>query len=400
MLLFISHILNGKAKEFSLFLFMFFRKISYLILFFAMSFTFAQITIRISNIPQDTPLDATLYMASNLNGWNPKDENYAFKKQSDGSFTLAISSKESNVEYKITQGSWDVAEGDANGNSIENRKIEINSTTPKTMEITVESWQKKIIKKSTTSKNVKILSESFDIPQLKTTRKVWIYLPEDYHTFEARYPVIYMADGQNLFDEATSYSGEWRVDETMDSLKTLNKINAIVVGIDNGGSERLNEYSPWKNEQYGGGHGDAFADFLAQTLKPYIDTYFKTKNDAQNTALIGSSMGGLISLYTGVKYPEKFGKLGVFSPALWFSEADLKTYVQKNSSSLKNTKIYFVAGQNESKEMVNDINEIVEILKTKGLSNQNLNVKIDEKGTHSEGFWAQQLPDALLWLFH
>lgn len=365
-----------------------------------MSFTFAQITIRISNTPQYTPLDATLYMASNLNGWNPKDENYAFKKQSDGSFTLAISPKESTVEYKITQGSWDVAEGDANGNSIGNRKIEVNSTTPKSMEITVESWQKKIVKKSTTSKNVKILSESFDIPQLKTTRKVWIYLPEEYHTSEARYPVIYMADGQNLFDEATSYSGEWRVDETMDSLKTLNKINAIVVGIDNGGSERLNEYSPWKNEQYGGGHGDAFADFLAQTLKPYIDTYFKTKNDAQNTALIGSSMGGLISLYTGVKYPEKFGKLGVFSPALWFSEADLKTYVQKNSSSLKNTKIYFVAGQNESKEMVNDINEIVEILKAKGLSNQNINVKIDEKGTHSEGFWAQQLPDALLWLFH
>lgn len=400
MLLFISHILNGKAKEFSLFLFMFFRKITYLILFFAMSFTFAQITIRISNTPQDTPLDATLYMASNLNGWNPKDENYAFKKQRDGSFTLAISPKESTVEYKITQGSWDVAEGDPNGNSIGNRKIEINSATPKSLEIVVESWQKKIIKKSTTSKNVKILSESFDIPQLKTTRKVWIYLPEEYHTSEARYPVIYMADGQNLFDKATSYSGEWRVDETMDSLKTLNKINAIVVGIDNGGSERLNEYSPWKNEQYGGGHGDAFADFLAQTLKPYIDTYFKTKNDAQNTALIGSSMGGLISLYTGVKYPEKFGKLGVFSPALWFSEADLKTYVQKNSSSLKNTKIYFVAGQNESKEMVNDINEIVEILKAKGLSNQNLNVKIDEKGTHSEGFWAQQLPDALLWLFH
>lgn len=365
-----------------------------------MSFTFAQITIRITNTPQDTPLDATLYMPSNLNGWNPKDENYAFKKQSDGSFILVIPAKESTLEYKITQGSWDIAEGDANENSIGNRKIEINSSTPKSVEITVESWQKKIIKKSTTSKNVKILSESFDIPQLKTTRKVWIYLPEEYHSSEARYPVIYMADGQNLFDEATSYSGEWKVDETMDSLKTLNKINAIVVGIDNGGSERLNEYSPWKNEQYGGGHGDAFADFLAQTLKPYIDTYFKTKNEAKNTALIGSSMGGLISLYTGVKYPEKFGKLGVFSPALWFSEADLKTYVQKNSSSLQNTKIYFVAGQNESKEMVNDINEIIEILKTKGLSNQNLDVKIDEKGTHSESFWAQQLPNALLWLFH
>ena len=400
MLLLISDVWNGKPKEFSLFLFMFFRKISYLILFFAMSFTFAQITIRITNTPQDTPLDATLYMPSNLNGWNPKDENYAFKKQSDGSFILVIPAKESTLEYKITQGSWDIAEGDANENSIGNRKIEINSSTPKSVEITVESWQKKIIKKSTTSKNVKILSESFDIPQLKTTRKVWIYLPEEYHSSEARYPVIYMADGQNLFDEATSYSGEWKVDETMDSLKTLNKINAIVVGIDNGGSERLNEYSPWKNEQYGGGHGDAFADFLAQTLKPYIDTYFKTKNEAKNTALIGSSMGGLISLYTGVKYPEKFGKLGVFSPALWFSEADLKTYVQKNSSSLQNTKIYFVAGQNESKEMVNDINEIIEILKTKGLSNQNLDVKIDEKGTHSESFWAQQLPNALLWLFH
>ncbi len=365
-----------------------------------MSFPFAQITIRITKLPENTPLDTRLYMASNVNGWNPKDENYLFKKDAEGNYVLVITTKEPIVEYKITQGSWEKVEGDAQQNSIPNRKILNNESTTDAVTIGISSWEEKTTKKSTRSKNVRILSENFEIPQLKTTRKVWIYLPEGYQTSTERFSVIYMADGQNLFDDATSFSGEWQVDETLDSLQSLKKMNAIVVGIDNGGSERLNEYSPWKNEQYGGGNGDAFADFLAKTLKPYIDSYFKTKSEAVNTALIGSSMGGLISLYTGIKYPEKFGKLGIFSPAFWFSETDLKSYVEQNSTNLTKTKMYFVAGKNESKEMVNDINELVEILKTKGLSNHNLTIQIDEKGTHSEAFWAKQLPSALVWLFH
>ncbi len=161
--------------------------------------------------------------------------------------------------------------------------------------------------------------ESFIIPQLNRERRIWMYLPPDYEVSNEAYPVVYMHDAQNLFDETTSYSGEWSVDETLDRLFKDKNLKLIVVGIDNGGEKRLDEYSPWKNEKYGGGEGDAYLDFVVNTLKPYIDNNFNTLKDKTNTAIIGSSMGGLISHYAALKYPEVFGKIGVYSPAFWFS---------------------------------------------------------------------------------
>ena len=208
-----------------------------------------------------------------------------------------------------------------------------------------------------------------------------------------------MPDGQNLFDEATSFSGEWKADETLDEFFRNGKPEAIVVGIDNGGEERLNEYSPWKNEKYGGGKGALFAEFLAKTLKPYIDRTFRTLPERRYTAMVGSSMGGLITLYTGTRYPETFGKLGIFSPAFWFAENDLHHYLNTSSRQLRNTKFYFLAGKNESENMITDMAEVVEILKNKKVPEENILVKTDEDGTHSEAYWARELPAAIIWMF-
>ena len=190
---------------------------------------------------------------------------------------------------------------------------------------------------STATPSVSILSCAFEMPQLQRSRRVWLYLPPGYDApgNTARYPVLYMHDGQNVFDAATSYVGEWGVDETLDSLAAAGVTAPIVVAVDHGGERRLDEYSPWRNETFRwpgsdpdapaapgpgpGGEGEAYVEFLTTTLKPTIDARFRTLPGRETTGILGSSMGGLISLYAALRHPDVFGRVGVFSPAFWFA---------------------------------------------------------------------------------
>jgi len=164
-----------------------------------------------------------------------------------------------------------------------------------------------------------IITFKMKIPQLDNReRRIWVYLPPDYNQSNRRYPVLYMHDGQNLFDQATSFAGEWQVDETLERLFKEKGFAIIVVGIDNGGERRIDEYSPWVNSEYGrGGEGDAYVRFIVETLKPYIDSKYRTLPN--ETGIMGSSLGGLISIYAGFKYPEVFKYVGAMSPAFWFN---------------------------------------------------------------------------------
>lgn len=244
---------------------------------------------------------------------------------------------------------------------------------------------------STASKNV----STFDIeaPQLDTIRKIWVYMPEEYKKSDKRYPVIYMHDAQNLFDASTSYSGEWRVDEILDSLK---QPEVIVVGIEHGNEKRIEELTPFPHEKYGGGKGDLYVDFIVETLKPHIDVVFPTLSDTQNTTIMGSSLGGLISFYAVTKYPETFGKAGVFSPSFWFSEK-IYDFVE-NRSIPKDTRFYFVAGTAEGEEMVPDLEKMVALLKQQNVSEDQMHVKIVKDGKHNEAAWSLEFPEAFEWL--
>ncbi len=377
-----------------------FKQIKFYILLFAMmSIGFkSQVLLKITSLPKETPENAKIFMANSLNNWNPNDPNFELKKDNSGNYTIQLPKNEGTIEYKFTQGNWETAEGDENGNRLDNRKI-IFTNEPQIIENKILSWEYITPKTNTASVNVKFLSENFSIPQLNTTRRIWIYLPPNYATSTKKYPVIYMQDAQNLFNDATSFSGEWKIDETLNQLFAEGNPDAIVVGIENGGAERLNEYSPWKNDKYGGGKGDAYTEFLAKTLKPFIDKNYRTLPQAKNTALIGSSMGGLISFYAGLKYPEKFGKLGIFSPSFWFDFKDLNFFVNKNSKKLKHTKFYFLAGKKESENMVSDIEKVIPVLIKKGVPKENIKTKFDEDGTHSESYWSREFGAAYLWLF-
>jgi len=369
-----------------------FKKVFFIFSLIIMTITNAQITFKIVELPENTVENPKFFLASNLNNWSANDKNFQFKKDSDSVFTLTIPTPSQKIEYKITQGNWETSEDSPN------RILDVSDSS-KTIELKIGNWMQTIEKQHTATSNVKILSENFKIPQLKATRKIWIYLPPDYQTSNKKYPVIYMQDGQNLFDDFTSFSGEWNVDETLNQIFSETGQSAIVIGIDNGGETRLAEYSPWNNEKYKTkGEGDLYLEFLNKTLKPYIDKTYRTQKQASKNIVIGSSMGGLISLYASVKYPTVFGKAGIFSPAFWFVSKDLKTYLNKNQNNLKNSKFYFVAGKNEDETMAPEIETVNELLLKKSVPEKNIVVKIDEDGTHSENYWRRELKQALIWL--
>ncbi|PZR22801.1 MAG: alpha-mannosidase [Flavobacterium psychrophilum] len=227
-------------------------------------------------------------------------------------------------------------------------------------------------------------------PQLKTDRKIWVYLPEDYKDTNHKYPVMYMHDGQNLFDKATSFSGEWRIDEQLDSLHA----KTIIIGIEHGGDKRIEELTPHPNEKYGGGNADAYLDFLVNTLKPYVDTHYRTKQDKEHTAIFGSSLGGLVSFYAVLKYPKVFGKAGVFSPSFWFND-DIFDLAIKTEHI--NARLYFMAGDHESENMQNDLERMLDIVLTK-TKKKNIHKKIVHNGRHNETLWGKEFAEAYTWL--
>lgn len=358
---------------------------------------FSQVTFRIIRLPENTD-NSDIFLASDLNGWNPADAQFKFKKDLEGNYSLTIAKPSKKAEYKITKGSWDSVETDENGNATANR-IYDPAISELTVPIEIKSWNIPKEKKHTANSHVRILSEHFKIPQLNSTRKIWIYLPPDYQNSGKKYPVIYMQDGQNLFDDYTSFSGEWQVDETLDAIYNETGRSAIVIGIDNGGDQRLAEYSPWNNAKYKTtGQGNLYADFLAKTLKPFIDKTYRTQRQTSKTIILGSSMGGLISLYTAVKYPETFGKTGIFSPAFWFVSKDLKNYLNRNKKNIRHSEFYFVAGKDEDETMVPEIEATQSELINNSVDPKNIIVKIDQDGTHSETYWKRELKQALMWL--
>lgn len=242
---------------------------------------------------------------------------------------------------------------------------------------------------STASKQVSTFI--IDAPQLKNSKKIWIYLPKNYAESKKKYPVIYMHDAQNLFDKSTSFSGEWNIDETLDSLNA----ETIVVGIEHGNDKRISELTPYKNEKYGGGDADNYLNFIVKTLKPHVDKNYRTLKKPEATTIAGSSLGGLVSYYAILKYPDIFSKAIVFSPSFWFSN---EIYTLTEKSPKMNTKMYFLCGDNEDEAMVNDMNKMTDLLKRKVNSFRQIEIQVVEGGQHNEKLWREAFGKAYLWL--
>ncbi|MCK6580610.1 MAG: alpha/beta hydrolase [Anaerolineae bacterium] len=228
-------------------------------------------------------------------------------------------------------------------------------------------------------------------PQLDNLRDIHILLPPSYDSQpDRRYPVVYMQDGQNLFDERVSFGGhDWRVDETMQAL-AAEGIEALIVGVEHGGERRVAEYNPYAH--FWNGRGADYLRFLTETLKPMVDGAFRTLPDPAHTGIFGSSMGGLISLYAFFTHPQVFGMAGAMSPSLWIGGGAI--YGTVTEAPVNPGRVYLDNGTRES-----SARRMNALLLAKGYRRDaDLKYVVEHDGEHTEAAWARRLPDALRFL--
>lgn len=359
------------------------------------------IRLHLQALPLNTPPAAPLFLAGNFNNWQPADPRYQFQAKGDGSLELFLETTANMLEYKITRGHWSAAEGDLAGRARSNRVFKPGKAENDVW-LRVETWTD--IPPMVGPENVLLLHPAFYSPQLGRARRIWACLPADYWTNRhQRYPVVYMQDGQNLFDNPEASFGSWGIDKALNALfmqdaeADMAGIQPILIGIEHGGTHRIDEYAPWKNEAYGGGQGEIYLDFVCDTLKPFVDTYLRTLPGREHTGIIGSSMGGLMALYAALERPQCFGMAGVFSPSLWFSK-EIFNLAAGRQPKLP-VRILLMAGQQESATMVSDLLDLYENLLEAGHADENLHYDLHSDGVHAEWFWAREFEHALRWLF-
>jgi predicted alpha/beta superfamily hydrolase len=256
----------------------------------------------------------------------------------------------------------------------------------------LEKWK---ARKRTAPGRLEVIPE-VECPELGNRRDVLVYLPTSYDKSDKPYPVIYMHDGQNLFDPTTSFAGEWGVDTALSKAPRKGR-RAIVVGIPNAGIDRIREYSPFVDQRMGGGLGDCYLDWLEQQVMPAIDSRFRTIPGREGTGMVGSSLGGLISLYAFFRSPPRYAFVGALSPALWFAEGDIFTFVE-NAERVRG-RIYLDVGTREGEGTLANARRMRDLLVKKHYTRGRDLMWVEDKGgVHNEAAWGKRLRAALPFL--
>lgn len=350
--------------------------------------------------PADTPQYDVLFVSGNcpeLGNWNPGLVSLAKK---DGAYVLDVEVKAgAALEYKYTRGTWDTVEKGADFSELENRRF--TPPGPGVLTDTIQKWADKkpyLPEKASVTGAVKY-HRDFRSRTLGNARTLAVWLPPSYERAGARrYPVIYMHDGQNLFDKATAFIGEeWGADEAAAALASQDPaLEAIIVGVYNTG-ERSAEYTPHRDAARGGGKGRDYARFLVKEVKPFIDSAYRTLPDRRHTSVAGSSLGGLISLYLLLEYPGVFSGAGVLSPSLYWADRALPGLAAKKAAAGK-MRIWLSMGTEEGEGAektvaLEDARKLRGLLLGKGFAENKDLVYVEDQGArHSERYWARQVP--------
>jgi predicted alpha/beta superfamily hydrolase len=351
------------------------------------------ITFIIDKTPEDTPSGDRIYISGQFCDWLPDVVFYEAEKQPDGKHAVTLRYfKNDHFEYKFTRGSWNNAETTAKGGHLQNRVFDFQGET--VIHIEIEGWEDM---QHTYSKNVSILSNKFVIPQLNKTRRIWIYIPPDYHVTTTKYPVLYMHDGQDLFDRFTAFDLEWKVDKILDKYFYSGFSGIIVVGIDNDKNNRRNEYLPPIHADCKTNESELYAQFIVETLKPYIDSHFRTYRSRNYTGMIGAIEAGLLSFYMGVKYQKTFSKIGIFSPS--FEIDDLMISFLEKHPKKYSVKYYFLTGLKDNVKNMKNLQELARMLHISGYQNNEIKISAKIEGETRSWFWKKEFPEAFRWLF-
>lgn len=344
--------------------------------------------------------DRAIFITGNFNNWNPKDYRFQLKQSDTRNYYIEIDPQilPDHIEYKFAKGGWENVELDPYGNITPNRKA--SKYMGKTVD-RVENWR---LNWGPFKKEfypiAEIISEAFYIPQLERSRKIWALLPYDYYISDKNYPVLYLQDAQNLFNEGSGY-GNWEIDKKLSILAEYGRGDIIIIAIEHGSEERVKEYIFDNDHVANGSEGKKYIRFITDTLKPFVDQNYRTKRDRENTGIGGSSLGALISIYSGFLYPEVYSKLLIFSPSLWVEPNN--NFPIMNFRNPFSTKIYLYGGEQEGSKMVKRIQVFEQYLKLwekKNLFDFEFRTSINPEGTHSEFYWSQEFPRAIEWLFY
>ncbi len=351
-------------------------------------------------IEMRTPIDYArpVYLAGDFNHWRESDVRFQLHRLEEGRYQLQLPAAllpAGQTAYKYVRGAWSEVELDRFGNATPNRLLNAASER---VEDFVPRWRcggraydERYLP------NIQVISETFEIPQLIRTRRIAALLPHDYYETDRRYPVLYLQDGQNLFDDYAPF-GNWAVDKKLAILAESGIGDIIIIAIDHAEEQRIAEFTPSMRTRLGSGEGKKYVRFLADTLKPYVDSHFRTLTDRQHTGIGGSSMGGLISIYAGLMYPEVYSRLMVFSPSLWVAPQIHFHYI--DFLEPRDTRIYLYAGASESANMVPNIQRFKgELEKADPKINVEFKLSIDPEGEHNEERWGREFPPAVEWLF-
>lgn len=350
-----------------------------------------------------TPIDdrRPVFLVGNFNNWQVDESRFEMRRIAKGRFVFTFPKDmvlPQPLKYKYVRGGWENIELDEFGNHTEDRILKkpqglVNDFVPR--------WASYGLTYNPAFKpKIEVVDEAFFIPELNKNRRVVALLPYNYHKqTEKRYPVLYLHDAQNLFNEKSSF-GNWGIDRKLAVLAEKGMGDIIVIAVDHGGVERVGEFlPPVDNHSLGPSEGRDYVRFIAQTLKQYIDNHFRTIPNRRHTGMGGSSMGGLITIYAGLMYPSVFGRLMIFSPSLWAMRNVLFnsiSFFQPNP-----TKIYAYGGGLEGSNMLPNIEQFHQSLKNQGFDESKVQFKksIDPNGLHSERRWGEEFPKAVEWLF-
>ena len=338
-----------------------------------------------------------IFFASNINNWQPNNGFFQFKK-TDSTYQLYLKNIPAQIiAYKITKGSWQKVECGINKQNVDNRIADIQSDT--IIYIEIAQWLQPIEKPHviekghTASKNVQVINPVFSYYTQSPARKIWLYLPSNYTSSTKKYPVLYLQDGQNIFDAYTAAFNEWGVDEYLDSAIKNGAPPCIVVAIENS-IQRINEYNPYNHEKYGRGKGDEYINFIINEVKPYIDENYRTLTTKENTIIAGSSLGGLISLYASIQHADVFGKVGCLSPAFWIANG-LNADLENASNEIK-SKYFFSIGWLEGQENIDNVLQVQENL-GKNTACMIYSI-ISSNAKHDEANWRNIFPIFYQWI--
>ncbi len=347
-----------------------------------------------------TPEDDSrpVYISGNFNGWAVRDERYRMTRLGEGHYIYTFDSvpelEGEPFEYKYVKGGWESEELSSEGLPRMNRRMEVPKG--KVTDV-VPRWKRHADWYDPKYfPDIQVISKRFHVPQLRRRRRISVLLPWDYAQSQKRYPVLYLQDGQNLFEDEAPF-GTWSVDKHLAALAQRGKGDLIVVAIDHGGRERIKEYMPYDTPKWGDGLGQEYARFLTETLKPFVDENFRTLPDRAHTGIGGSSMGGLISIYAGILFPQVYSKFLIFSPSLWAAPNLYREPL--HFAAQPNTRIYLFAGGKEGATMVPNAERFAQLLRRWSKNPNAIRLEIDPEGRHNEARWGQELPKATEWLY-